>query len=146
MIFNKWFRKSAERAISPSNLKEFDWTRHVEGMFSKCPICGAPVIEHQTASLGLANLSTAEERALALAFDEHDWSTAMNIRTGDSKSDNCEIKAFRCRAGDRLFIIRLVSYFDMWLDDVLTGTAILGEEESRSLSERIAPENWKSVA
>jgi hypothetical protein len=102
-------------------------------------------VRHYWTVLGTARTGTTEERALRLAFEEQDWPTATNLRTGNAREDFLEIAILKCGDTQRLSALQILSYFDLWMDDEVLAVTVLSSEGSLALDSMIPADSWRAI-
>ena len=113
-------------------------------LFESCRACGRTLDSHSWWRLASTVLGEDSHSAskLAALIAARDWGRAALVQEWEGGRDEREYYLVRCPDTKKIALVTVVSTAEMWSDDYVEASEVLGEQDSISLS-AIAGDGWK---
>ncbi len=113
-------------------------------LFQPCRTCGKALESHSWWRLASAVLGSDSGMAATLAslVEARSWEQAALVQEWEATQDEREYYLVRCPDSKAVSLVTVVAMADMWSDDYVESSEILGDEDSSTLT-AIVGDRWK---
>jgi len=108
-------------------------------IYGVCPACGGDLSEHPRFALASSRPHdpTTRHSSLETAIEQREWARAVEIQEFRGSEDAITYELFNCRSSSRTVLLKLVSYVELWRDDMVLERQILDAAEAEQLESAV---------